>query len=181
MSDIQDFKHSAEFAAAELGKIKAAWNGEYRELMQIEETRISALMAAKYAARRDSAQKIAGAALALYTEALESQAKTGLGCPLPIGSKVIEWTPISRYGGGPKAATNTGIVEAITRESIHPANAASYSRAKVGDFVIRLLKKDGSIGSKYCRMSIDWTTSKISLPYGWHPEGFNPNTKEAES
>lgn len=112
-------------------------------------------------------RKSAGDAL---REEADRVAKSGMGAKLPIGSRYAQW--VKHFHSSPWKKTGiVAVVEVITSESQHPANAY-YSRAKIGDTVLRLLKKDGTPGLKYARLN-----HGDSIPYGWYPEGTEPNLK----
>lgn len=72
------------------------------------------------------------------------------GRAVPVGARVEEWRK-KEVGGWRKEWTNQlvatgrrGIVEVFTPQSEYPDNRGAWRRPRIGDFVIRLLKKDGS-------------------------------------
>lgn len=83
--------------------------------------------------------------------AIESAALAGVDAKFPVGSKLVEWaTPrdhwTHRVTGSIKPTGRTGIYEAVTRATHFPGNLAPYSYPAVGSFIIRLHKKDGTLG-----------------------------------
>ncbi len=58
----------------------------------------------------------------------------------------------------------TGIIEVVTPETVHPESWADYSRAKIGEVVIRLLKKNGEA-------SLMYACTRAMFPLKWIPEG----------
>jgi hypothetical protein len=90
------------------------------------------------------------AAEALADEAIE-KAALAEEREVPAGTLMEEWkTPRHTYGRGPKELTGRkGVLEIITRESVHPGNIREWSQAKVGQLVVRILKKNGEPGTSY--------------------------------
>lgn len=90
--------------------------------------------------------------------------------PFPIGTKMVEWGTPARWfssKGRPWEKTGrVGVIELITQKSQHP-KTTTCSRASVGSFVIRLLKKDGT-------PSLNYVATSYSGFHGWHPEGKQP-------
>lgn len=111
-------------------------------------------------------------------EERERVALTGANAPYPLGTKLYKWEliPTDRWSRTSEwKVTATGVMEAITRASEHPGNAADYSRAKIGQFVVRLYKKDGTLGARY-----DTEIKKHWSSEGWYPDGKN-HPKEEET
>lgn len=120
-----------------------------------------------------------GAELARATEILhtareariaaeEALGLSGKNAPYPLGTELMEWKS-SSYGfrSNPHRLTGRrGVVEAITRESQHPATK-KYDRASIGEFVIRIVKKDGSKSKDYGKFD-KWKA--VWLPPGQEPK-----------
>lgn len=128
--------------------------------------------------RIDDAVLLAQSAGAEVTAEKERLALTGVGCAVPIGTKVVKWegpswSSYSRDQSMKPVAT--GVVEAVTMESAFSGRQFSPS---VGSFVVRINKKNGKPGLKCER--ITWNLNDSGLPYGWHIEGVDPNKGEAE-
>lgn len=120
----------------------------------------------KYGAQIKAAKVVAQEAIAAHQKAVDEYALTGEGCPVPLGTKLAHWES-KRYQQGSEI-TEYGIVEAVTSQTEHPSNSASYSRAEPGQFIVRILKKDGTIGIKYDRFGFTWGTDSVQLlPHGW--------------
>jgi|SRR5882762_1845893 len=98
----------------------------------------------------------------------------------PIGTVLYEWSVSEKtnrwhYKKVPWYETGqSGVLEVITSQSIHPGNLSDYSRAKIGDVVLRLHKKDGKLGSKY---EANWVSNWG--PKTWFAEGQIPEVKES--
>ena len=177
-TDIETLRLTAGRTAEALRAIRQRRDEYARERLRIEEERITEEMEALYGDAIREAERAASDAAKALTEVAELVALTGDGCSVPLGSRLVRWE--RAYAGGPKKPTKTGIVEAITRNSLHPAKSSGYSRANVGEFVIRILKQDGTPGAKYVKMG-GWGGSDLTnynhglVPYGWYPEGVRPN------
>lgn len=104
---------------------------------------------------------------------LELKAKTKTDYLYPIGTRLFEWKITGRGWDRNRAFVKTGkhgVTEIITSESIH-AQTLQYSKAKRGDYVIRVIKKDGLPSANY-------VSSNYELTNHWFPEAVNPNTKD---
>lgn len=90
------------------------------------------------------------AAKALSEEAIE-KAALAEEREIPAGTLMEEWKiPRHTYGRGPAVLTGRkGILEIITRDSVHPGNISGWSRPAVGQIVVRIIRKDGSPGMSY--------------------------------
>jgi len=53
-----------------------------------------------------------------------------------------------------------GVVETRRSDTVFPSNAASYSLPAIGEGFVRILKKDGTPGSKFDRMG-NWNSWKL--------------------
>lgn len=97
----------------------------------------------------------------------KAQAKT---YKVPVGSVLHEWTT-KRFEKTPVWTGRRGVLEIISPESSHPGNLA-YGRARIGDVVVRLLKKDGSPGQSYVQgWNLKfWAPEGTDLAQGAHPE-----------
>lgn len=84
---------------------------------------------------------------------------------IPVGTVLHEYTT-RRFDKKRLWTGRRGVLEIVTPDSLHAQNAASYSRAKVGDLVVRILRKDGSPSLSYVR---GWYMSF------WAPEGTDLN------
>lgn len=88
--------------------------------------------------------------------------------PHPVGTVMIGWS--NKSGSWARESdwqpVAKGIIEIVTRETVHPANT-EYSRASLGDVVVRLLKKDGTPSAKYQTLG-GWRSHR------WLPEGKTP-------
>jgi len=111
-------------------------------------------------------------AKAAVLDAKTALALTGDGAPAPIGTVLYEWRRKKyssyTYAKGTSLSGRVGVVTPVTKDFVHPANIGSYSQAKVGSFVLRLLKKDGTPGLQYIPLTSyilsDWLPEGISHP-----------------
>lgn len=99
-----------------------------------------------------------------------------------VGTKMVLW--LRRQNGyGEKAVYNwvateeTGVVEVVTSQTVHPGNMGTYSRARVGSFIIRMTNKHGNpmktyVGVSSAESEKDWE-SKL-----WRPVGVNLNEEK---
>jgi len=107
------------------------------------------------------------AASAATTAERERIALTGEGGKWPIGTKLVKWE--TRRWTNIYDPKEKGIYEAATVGMVHPKNISSYSMAKPGEFVVRILNADGTPSKRYDSHSDHW---------GWYPEGVDPNDKK---
>lgn len=171
---LSDKKYAAE---AYLRQRQNERDSERDLLLRAEEKRIDGLITAKYGAAIKQAIADAKQAGDDYRAALETEALSGAGCSVPVGSRMVKWD--SDRWSRELTKGETGIVEAITGASVHPANAASHSMASIGEFVVRLLKRDGTPRAKYVKFGRHYGGGfDHSLPpYGWNLEGVDPNVR----
>lgn len=112
---------------------------------------------------RDSSEK-----RTRYLAALERNNAEDDNAPCPIGTKVRRKKNVS-HGYTPSYVEETGILALVTRETRLPANTATYSRPKVGSFIVRILKKDGTPGTRLDRFRVyyggepNWTPCDKSI------------------
>jgi hypothetical protein len=95
--------------------------------------------------------------------------------PYKIGTMLVEWTRGNRYGfstiNHPIEMTGRkGIMEVWSSDSIRPSNLR-WTLPHPGDYVIRILKADGTPGIKF--ESRSWEMSNE-----WFPVGKDPNKKK---
>lgn len=111
-------------------------------------------------------------AVAARDEARE-RAAAGRERTIPLGTIMVEWAfPSWRMYSAdqsPKPTGKKGVLEVITADSEHPGNLPTWSWARRGDVVIRILKKDGKPGKAY-------VCKKRDMDH-WRPEG-HPYTVE---
>jgi hypothetical protein len=74
----------------------------------------------------------------------------------PVGTKVQKWIS-SNYDRKTwiRSKEDIGMVEIITPESKHPATK-TYGKARIGEVVVRKLKKDGTPSQNYINVSGGW-------------------------
>lgn len=90
-------------------------------------------------------------------DALKDQIRTrDVELPYPVGT-ALQHYQTERYSRDLKATGKIGQIEIITEASAHPENLGPWSRAKVGEVVVRFLKKDGSPSAKYERWQNSWS------------------------
>jgi hypothetical protein len=94
---------------------------------------------------------VAEAAEADLMAELERIAQEGTDAPWPLGTKMFKGVQSHRHG---PITTVYGIVEAITRTSIHPKTGPF--KAQVGQFVVRYLNADDSVAKRYDTSFRDW-------------------------
>lgn len=95
--------------------------------------------------------------------------------PYPVGTILIGWSDKNSgwYSKTPNyQIVAKGIFEIVTADTEHPATT-TYSRPSIGEYIVRLLKADGTPSKKYQRFS-HYSSLK------WLPEGKNPNGKKAK-
>jgi len=123
-------------------------------------------------------------AMVARIQAEEAAAIEGAGAPAPLGTIFQRWTTQRKYLGqdpaqvyrsvyGPRTwvlatPSESGVLEAVTQSSILPANQRRSRAPEVGEYIVRLHKKDGSTGLKYI-------TAYNLRANGWFPKGENPN------
>ena len=172
----------------EMDSLRGTRNDKEHELILTERARIIAELEAEFGDLLKEAERQYEEAKKAYREELDRVAKSGEGAAYPLGHKFVKWESdgATRYRrDAVNTYTKTGeraIYEVITSESVVQGNLASYSRPRIGEYVLRLCDKKGNPGKKILRQSHNWSIEeeKKHIFNGWHPEGYDPNTKEAE-
>jgi len=89
----------------------------------------------------------------------ELREKLSVGARYPIGTELVEWR--KRYDKGEsvsqgrwKLTGRRAVVEIITSESAHPQNR--IRKAHIGEFIARILRRDGNTGNDYGLLDDDW-------------------------
>ncbi len=132
------------------------------------EAALQAEVSARYGVQLRASNEAIGLAQRQLSEEKERIALTGDGAPYPLGTRLVQWE-WPRWGGKPAPTKHMGIVDAITSKSEHPANVR-YGRAQIGQYVVRLIKKDGTTSSKY-HLWRDY------MKNSWLPEGEVPPSR----
>lgn len=89
--------------------------------------------------------------------------------PYPLGAIFAEWKK-ERFAARtqpPKLTGRKAVFEVVTSSTQFPDNWASYSKPEIGQYILRVLKKDGTPGKQV----IVTTHGKA---YNWLPEGEAP-------
>lgn len=109
-----------------------------------------------------------------YQDMLVEQAKAKTLGGVPVGGRVVEWISQYRFSSIRKQSGKIGIVEVCTIESRFSDNVV-HGIPTVGKLFVRILKKDGTPSRNFAngRWSLDGGDDK--LPWGWYPEGVDPN------
>lgn len=132
--------------------------------------RIDAELSAKYGDEYHRLCKAYTEAFDAYEAAIIENAHATL--PYPIGTKMIGWAKekLSRFRTvdhySPMA---TGVIEVFVSGSEVPANTR-YHLPAIGDVVVRIHKKDGSLGKNVEMLFDSWGNK-----YKWLPEGEKPS------
>lgn len=177
---LQQLEETAIAARRALTALEVAKNDEERALIDAAKETIRKEMSAKHdPAIRNSRAAVSAAELLLNNEK-DRIARTGEGGPFPVGTKVAEWEQ-DRWSRKWKAPVKFGVIECITRDSLHAGNVSDWSRAKLGEFVIRHLKKDGTPSAKYTIADRGWRDEGQKLPYGWYLDGVHPDLPGAQT
>ncbi len=97
------------------------------------------------------------------------------------GTVVERWKNIGRSNGVNWVRTGQkGIVEIYEQGSPMPDNIGRYSYPEIGNIIVRLLKKDGSPGLKFERISSKWNNELTYEKDYWAPEGIDKNISVTE-
>lgn len=116
----------------------------------------------------EAAADRAHAARVALDEALEARALTGEGAPYPLGTKLYEWER-KKWAREWALTGRVGVMEGFTRQSEQP-DSLQHGRARIGDYVVRVLKKDGTPSKLYINR-FHWRN--------WLPEGIqHPDAKK---
>jgi hypothetical protein len=125
----------------------------YRAAMQDAEAKIRLYVKVLFLTRQQNAEQEYEQALAeLHTEQ-ERMALLGEGAPYPLGTKMVGQRQKSRFD---PATTVYGVVEAITRDSVHDEKRQQYRKAPIGDFVVRHLLATGKPAKTYDTSFHEW-------------------------
>lgn len=91
---------------------------------------------------------------ALHDDLASQLAQSAHDAPYPLGTRMIETkTPSFSIRGKSVPTGRVGIVEPVTKDTIHPDNLGSYTRADIGSYIVRILKKDGTPSKNYVRFT----------------------------
>lgn len=144
-----------------------------QNLVEEYTSRVTREVIAEFAGRMTHARQLRVDAVKAWEEAVIADAEEGGRSKYPVGTVLKEWT----NDAGEKwyrrtipweLTGNSGVLEVVTPDFVHPGNLPDYSRADVGDVVLRLHKKNGEAGSKYVR---HWQNQWRGC---WLPEGEAP-------
>ncbi len=95
--------------------------------------------------------------------------------PFPVGSILCQWQYIYRHSQTTtKKVALTGVkakLEIVTAGTVHPANMR-WSKASIGDVILRTLKTDGTPGAKYESW---WHANNGGNVPMWQPVGVDLN------
>ena len=157
--------------------LKSQYSSELFERKREAERLIRKELDEKYGTSLDDVATAYHKANTELIEKREASALSGEGGLYPVGTKMVWWIPAwdrwersdSKNYGVYKPSNKLGVYEAVTRETVHPINTASYSRTDIGSFVVRLLNKDGSLSKRY-EVLQTWLG-----PSRWQPEGTDYN------
>jgi hypothetical protein len=131
--------------------------------------KVSAEVSEEYKDRVEQLAEAERVAKAAEVAAKDAAAKQGVDARCPIGTILTRWKWnrwANAHRGSYEKTNERGAYDVITSESNHPANIR-WGRARIGQYVVRPLKKDGTPGIAY----------KTNLDL-WFPEGINPNNKD---
>lgn len=110
-------------------------------------------------------------------EALEAEAKrlaeTGEGMKLKPGTKLLEWAS-PRFSIRHKLEPTgvAGVIEVWTESSARPENLSRWRIPSPGSVVLRILKKDGTLSSKFVHSDYGGEF------FNWLPEGRKPEKRK---
>jgi hypothetical protein len=123
-----------------------------------------------YGAELATAEATYRAANAAHMEAANAARLTESLATLlyPEGTVLVLWEPTMRYSPDClwRATETKAVVEVIRENSAHAANLASYSRASIGEVVLRYVTKSGQPALRYEKRPA-WHT--------WAPAGMDAN------
>lgn len=78
------------------------------------------------------------------------------------GRRVFRMRNVGR-GYGPQYVREEGVVETRYHSTVFPANVGSYSMPRLGEGFVRLIKKNGTVGSKFAGLR-DWQLADAPTP-----------------
>lgn len=118
---------------------------------EIAKRAIHAEVQQQHAAEYAAAEAEAIAAEKALVAEKDRIALLGQGAPFPIGSTVRETHQYSRWGltEVPKVNQRTGVFEVVTSETKLSRSGSGMRHPVVGEYIIRLHKKDGKLGLAY--------------------------------
>ena len=160
---------------SELASILGKRDDERRDLLAAETRRIDALMEERYGQQITATANAVGLARAAL-DAARVEAAQSKADELPQGT-LVEWNnqPITKWSRHYKFSRTgrRGKIEIVTGESQFAANLHGYSCPKLGDVIVRVLKKDGTASSKFVRWpcNVNWGPQ-------WQSEDWMPSEQE---
>lgn len=134
-----------------------AYNQEYERMKQDAIRKLNLFMATLHITKNwDELRQARVKAFQLMTDEKERKAVAGTNAPFPLGTKLKFVKRTGRYS----ETTKFGVVEAVTRETVLPetiTNARySYLKPNIGDFIVRLLKADGTLSKNIDKIHGGW-------------------------
>lgn len=93
--------------------------------------------------------------------------------PYPEGTVLVKWAS-GRWNEVTKRremvkTNDRGVVQVYREGDPCPSNTR-WNKPYVGDMIVRLVKKDGSLGIQLQKVGLEF--------WGWYPEGVDPNDKK---
>lgn len=123
----------------------------------------------------DAHQRSVQARLALEEARIE-RAEAFTDAPYPRGTKFVKWCLSSYPRRWYPDKDTAGVLEPVNHDTVHPDGRNRL--AEPGDYIIRVLKKDGTVSKRYERIHRGHD-NEYHLPWHWYPEGVDPNAEEA--
>ena len=159
MSEIERLENAVQKARNAEQAMQQKRAEKRRRLLNAEVDRIDAELAAEYGDRLKTLHEARYAAEQIMLAAKEKAALKGDGAPWPVGTRLQKWAKRSRWESEYHPLEEFGVLEAVTRELKFAENRSGYSIPAVGTYIIRLEKKDGTLGLKFVvpgRWGAEW-------------------------
>lgn len=169
LSELDRLTLAEQSARSDYQKVNAEFEMRLRDMVSAAKQRIEEELNLIYCDKIKAAREAYKAAQAAVTAEQDRLARAPENPPHPIGTKMVQWKRPKSWHMQLQKTGKLGVFECINKDSKHPSNLRYYSRARIGSFVVRILKKDGGPGLMY-----DMYRSYC----GWYPEGVDPNRED---
>lgn len=171
MQDIETLENLAQNATVAYENLKRVHDEKAYDLKREAERKIDAELQAEFGEQLTALYRAMLDAKDQLRDGKDRIARIGEGGFAKPGERFVEWN--RRWPSSPLTKTGrVGIVECVTKDSRFSERLSNWRAPSIGSFIIRFLKKDGTPSANFIAGT---TGSKTGAPWGWHPEGVDPN------
>jgi hypothetical protein len=149
-------------------------------LQELAEKKIDAQMEVEFGKRIEKA-------VTTYNDAQVAVKKARIefataNAPFLIGTKMVKWDKkyncwlSSSTTPNPIVELAAGVFDVVTDDTVFPEGMSQYKKPRVGSYIIRLTRKDGTLGIKFEQLILDGYRKTTD----WLPVGKKPKKEKAK-